>query len=216
MENGNGFVKIYRCMLDNPIVCKDSEHLSVWVYLLLNATHKEIDAVFKNERITLKKGQLITGRKVIAEKLSLNEYKVQRILKLFESEHQIAQQTSSRNRLITIVNWQEYQISAQQNAQQLHTNKNERIKEYIPKGIYEKVPTELIDPLNAYMQMRVKIKKPMTDRAVTTLLNKLNKLSNGNLEKSIKLLDEATLHNWQSVYPLKEETSSEPKYNIVN
>lgn len=49
-----GWVKLHRKLLDNPIVCKDSDHLAVWIYLMLNATHKEYDVLFNNKRITLK------------------------------------------------------------------------------------------------------------------------------------------------------------------
>ena len=58
----DGWVKIHRKILDNPIVCKDSDYLAVWVYLLLNATHQEYDTLFKGKRMTLQKGQLITGK----------------------------------------------------------------------------------------------------------------------------------------------------------
>ena len=115
-----GWIKLHRKLLDNPIVCKDSDHLAVWIYLLLNATHVDYDVLFKGERTTLKPGQLITGRKSIAEKLNIKEYKVQRILKMFENAHQIAQQTTSQNRLVTIVRWNEYQQFAQRNAQRMH------------------------------------------------------------------------------------------------
>ena len=30
-----GWIKLHRKMLDNPIVCKDSDYLAVWIYLLL-------------------------------------------------------------------------------------------------------------------------------------------------------------------------------------
>ena len=114
-----GWIKLHRKILDNPIVMKDSDYLAVWIYLLLNATHKEVDMLFKGERITLKPGQLITGRKSIAMKLNITESKVERILKTFKSEQQIEQQTSSCNRLISIVSWNEYQRSEQQNEQRV-------------------------------------------------------------------------------------------------
>lgn len=117
-----GWIKLHRKLLDNPIVCKDSDHIAIWIYLLLNATHVNYDVLFNGERKTLLPGQLITGRKSIAEKLNISEYKVQRILKTFENAHQIAQQTTSRNRLITIVRWNDYQQVAQQNAQRVHNN----------------------------------------------------------------------------------------------
>ena len=79
--------------------------------------------LFKGKRITLKRGQLITGRKSIAEKLKIDENKVQRILKTLENEHQIEQQSSNKNRLITIVSWDKYQQDEQQNEQQLNNNR---------------------------------------------------------------------------------------------
>lgn len=118
-----GWISLHRKILDNPIVCKDSDYFSIWCYLLLNATHKEQDKMFANKRITLKKGQLITGRKKIAEQFSVSESKVQRILKKLEIEQQIEQQTCSANRLITILNWQSYQSSEQQNEQQVNNNR---------------------------------------------------------------------------------------------
>lgn len=132
-----GWIKLYRKILDNPINCKDSEYFSVWIYLLLNATHTEYDTVFKGERITLKSGQLITGRKAIAEKFKIDENKVQRILKTLEKQHQIEQQTSNKNRLISIINWNEYQEERHQveqqvnnkrttSEQQVNTNKNDK------------------------------------------------------------------------------------------
>ena len=133
--NMDGWIKLHRKMLDNPIVCKDSDHLAVWVYLLLNATHDEYPALFKGQKIILKPGQLITGRKTISQKLDIDESKTQRIIKSLKSEQQIEQQTSNQNRLITIVNWSEYQRGEQQNEQpvnngcttdeqRVNTNKN--------------------------------------------------------------------------------------------
>ena len=42
-----GWIKLHRKTLDNPIITKDSDYLAVWIYLLLNATHKEYDVLFK-------------------------------------------------------------------------------------------------------------------------------------------------------------------------
>ena len=118
-----GWIKIHRKILDNPIICKDSDYLSVWMYLLLNATHKEIPALFKGEKITLQKGQLITGRKSISNKLKISESKIYRIINDFKSEQQIEQQTSNKNSLITILNWDRYQQNEQQNETQMNNKR---------------------------------------------------------------------------------------------
>lgn len=133
----NGWIKLHRKMLDNPIIMKDADHLAVWMYLLLNATHAEYPALFKGKKIMLQPGQLITGRKSIANKLVISESKVTRVIDAFISEQQIEQQTSNKNRLISIVNWDLYQQIEQQNElpvnnnwttteQQVNTNKNDK------------------------------------------------------------------------------------------
>jgi hypothetical protein len=118
-----GYVKLHRQVLDNPIVCKDNDHLAVWIYILCEATHKKHPHLFMGEKIMLKPGQFTTGRKRIAAKLNISESKVQRILKAFESEQQIEQQNGNKNRLITVKNWGKYQASEQQNEQQVNNKR---------------------------------------------------------------------------------------------
>jgi hypothetical protein len=142
-----GWIKLHRKLLENPIVCKDADHLAVWTYLLLKATHRERDSIFKGERITLKPGQLIAGRKSIASFLKINEIKVQRILKLLENEHQIEQQTSNRNRLITILNWGLYQGNEQQDEQQMN---NKRTTDEQQMNTYKNIKNDKNDKKNIY------------------------------------------------------------------
>ena len=143
----DGYIKLYRKLLDNPLVCKDSDHLAIWIYLLLNATHKSQKMMFEGQIIELQPGQLITGRKSISEKLNISESKVQRVLKSLEIEQQIEQQTTPRNRLITVLSWVDYQSSEQQieqqlnnkrttTEQQLNTNKNVNNAKNVKKGTY--------------------------------------------------------------------------------
>lgn len=117
-----GYIKLYRSILDNPVVFKDSDHFAVWCYLLLMATHNGCDVMFGGERIHLDPGQLTTGRKIIAQKTKVNESKVQRILKTFEIEQQIEQRTDRQCRLISILNWTKYQKSEQRNEQRVNND----------------------------------------------------------------------------------------------
>lgn len=113
----DGWIRVYRRLLRNPRF-SDPGWCQLWLYLLLKATHKPYNAEFNGQVIQLKPGQLITGRKVMASKLKLSEGKIERLLKKLENEHQIEQQACSKSRLITIVNWNEYQSFGQQNEQQ--------------------------------------------------------------------------------------------------
>ena len=77
--------------------------------------------------ILIKEGQLITGRKALSAATGIPESTIEDILRLFESEQQIRQQKTTKYRLITILNWKEYQESdnkATTKQQQADTNKN--------------------------------------------------------------------------------------------
>jgi hypothetical protein len=66
-----------------------------------------------------------------------------------------------------------------------------------------------------YIKMRKMIKAPMTDRALTMLINKVNELEPYSLENQKKLLETAIMNNWKSVYPLRDtgkaDTKQEPQ-----
>lgn len=123
VADANGWIKLHRKVLDNPIVMKDTEHFAVWVYLLLKASHTEYPVIFGGQKMVLHPGQLITGRKKIASDIGISESKVFRILKTLKIEQQIEQQASNKNSLISIINWDEYQSGEQQTEQQVNNSR---------------------------------------------------------------------------------------------
>ena len=124
MSDKKGWIKLFRSLLDNPVAMKSLAHMGVWVVLLLTATSKSRKVWFNGKETMLKPGQLITGRKQISEFYKdLNESKVQRVLKDFENAQQIEQQTTFKNRLITLKNWDKYQSSEQLFEQQLNSKR---------------------------------------------------------------------------------------------
>lgn len=196
----DGYIKLHRKILENPIVCKDGDYLSIWIYLLLNATHKECDAMFKGKRITLLPGQLITGRKSIAKQFNINESKVQRVIKKLEIEHQIEQQTSNENRLITILNWDEYQKGEQQieqrvnnerttDEQQVNTNKNVKNVRSINKENsheYEKRYSDDSFEIKCVSYLIKSIKDEMPNAKVPSSDEQIDKWCD-NIEKMVRL-----------------------------
>ena len=143
----HGWFKMNREIFTDEILCYSSEYLAVWCYLCAHAVFKEQQARFNGKVITLQPGQLITGRRVIAEATKLNEFKVQRILSFFESAQRIAQQTCSLNRLITILEPDSVPLGAQQTsqpahggctsrAQPMHTLKNDKNEQNEKKNTY--------------------------------------------------------------------------------
>jgi len=114
----NGWIKIYRKMMDKGFY-KNSKYVHLWVHLLLEATHKPKEVLWNGKTFILQPGQFITGRKKLAGKTKINQNSVERILNYFKNEHQIEQQTTNKNRLITILKWERYQGNEQLNEQQV-------------------------------------------------------------------------------------------------
>ncbi len=100
----NGFVKLHRKLIAwgwyQDYVVKD-----VFLHLLLTANFK--DSQWRG--ITLKKGQLITGSKRLADDLGFTRQQVRTALGKLKSTNEITIETTNRYSLITIVNWNDYQ-----------------------------------------------------------------------------------------------------------
>ena len=73
----------------------------------------------------------------------------------------------------------------------------------------EGISEELLDTLNDFAAMRKKIKAPMTDRGMKILMNKLQDMSNGDVQTMIALLNQSIMNSWKSVYPIKNDGSNQ-------
>ncbi len=69
---------------------------------------------------------------------------------------------------------------------------------------------ELQNALKAFLQMRSFIKKPMTEYALKLMLKKLDELGNTD-DVKIAILNQSITHNWQGIFPLKNEYKNQEK-----
>ena len=102
MNTQNGWSKIRNDIHDDPILNKDSEYLSVWIYLLTHQAYGEYNAMFSGKVVTLKEGQLLTSLGEISKKTGVTISKINRILKMLKSEKLIETQTDMHKTLITL------------------------------------------------------------------------------------------------------------------
>lgn len=105
-----GWVKLHRKLAENPI-SKRPQYLSLWIHLLIMANHKEAKMMWNGEILSIHEGQFVTGRKELAEKTGIPETTIEDILKFLERQQQIRQQKTTKFRLITVINWEKYQVS---------------------------------------------------------------------------------------------------------
>ena len=99
------------------------------------------------------------------------------------------------------------------NTKELNTNNKKESKK---ESTYEKILSEvqddsLRDLYIEYIKMRKLIKSPMTDRALTMLINKVNTLEPTDINRKKQLLETAIIKNWKSVYPIREENNDKQK-----
>lgn len=68
---------------------------------------------------------------------------------------------------------------------------------------------ELENAFQEFLTMRKNIKKPIsTQQAITRMINRIEKLSGGDDDLAIKIINQSTDHCWQDVYALKDAGSS--------
>ncbi len=84
--------------------------------------------------------------------------------------------------------------------------KNEK-KERKGQAVYYPNDELLNNAFKEFLTMRNKIKKPLaTKQALTRMMNKIDKLSCGDNDLAIKILNQSTDHCWQDVYELKSDS----------
>lgn len=125
-----GWIKIHRKII-NKGYYQNSQYVHLWVHLLLKANHEEKEWLFKGKLHKAERGQMLTSRITLSKETGIPQTTIERILKTFENEHQIGQQINTKNRLITILNYEQYQKADTKmdnkrttSGQQADTNKN--------------------------------------------------------------------------------------------
>lgn len=69
--------------------------------------------------------------------------------------------------------------------------------------------TEFQKTFDSFLEMRKKIKKPATDRAIELIKIELKKLSKGNIDLAIEILNQSIRNCWQDVFQLKDKQAAQ-------
>ena len=177
-----------------------------------------------NQIVALQEGQFIFGRKKASSELKIKESMVYKYIKLLEKLEMINIKSNNKFSIITIEKWAFYQFDNDEEQQQKeqqrnnkgttkeqqrNTNKNVKNVKNVKEIIYSDVP-ELNETIIAFIDYRKSIKKPMSDRAITLLLGKLNKMSN-SVQEQIEILNQSILNGWQGIFSLKNDSGTGKK-----
>ena len=90
----------------------------------------------------------------------------------------------------------------------IRINKGKRLANKEVEALFDEIEDEGLKSLYIdFYEMRKKMKAPMTEKAVKLLINKVGSLEQ-DVERQKTLLNEAILHGWKSVYPLKDNVNA--------
>jgi len=119
----NGWIKIHRSIWDNPWMYKPYVY-DIWSYILCHVNYQPAEVIFEGKRITLNPGQGLFKLREMSVLFKIPLTSLHRIINLLKNETQIETQTSPRNTVITVVNWQKYQMVGTQNGTQVEHKRN--------------------------------------------------------------------------------------------
>lgn len=136
----SGWIKLHRELTDKAIWQESTpEQKTILITLLMMANHQEKEWEWKGKRYKAEPGQFVTSLESIVKKCGkgITVQNVRTALKRFEKYEFLTNQSTNKNRLITVVNWEVYQnkdsevtskITSNQQAtnKQLTTNKNDK------------------------------------------------------------------------------------------
>ena len=103
-----GYVRTWRCLLDSGIF-RNPKLAHFWQYCLLKASHKRHSVVVGYEKIDLKPGQFIFGRRKAAAETGLSERVIRTCMAALKSAQKTTLETTRRYSVVTICNWGSYQ-----------------------------------------------------------------------------------------------------------
>jgi hypothetical protein len=225
-----GYIKVYRSCRSNPLWKeKPFSKWQAFEYLLMAAAYEPVVVLIKGQMVHLERTQLIRATHTLANDWGWSIKKVRGFIKLLDNQKMATSKGTPQGTLITIENYNIYQGEGQSEDTQEGTaegkqrasigqqRRNKEVKEVKEvKELYRDLPIDLIEPFTDYMEMRKKIKAPMTDRSVITILKKLNELSGGNTKKSIEIVEQATVNCWKSFYPLREQVKKDNRQALTD
>lgn len=203
-----GWIKLHRRSLEHWLYKENRPHTKreAWEDLLLHCNHSDEKILIGNELIECKRGQSIKSLLTWSKTFNWTISKVRRFFILLEKDSMIQTENVKKTTRITICKYEDYQgernnnetkVKRKRNASETQATTNKNVKN-VKKDISD---FDII--FDCFIEMRNKIKKPLTDKAKELIKSKLSKLTNTEKEK-ILILEQSIENSWQGVFPLNK------------
>lgn len=206
-----GWIKIQRQITDWEWY-DDANVFRLFFHCLVKANH----APNKWRGIMIERGQRLTSYETLSQELHLSFQQIRTAINKLKSTGEITIKSTSKYSMISITNYDSYQSSntpdnkpvtyeQQTDNKPVTTNKNEKNEKKKKKASPFIIPENIDDDTwKAFVEHRQKLKAPMTDKAKTLMVNKLNKLNGDNNE----ILNQSIESGWKGVFELKQDAGN--------
>jgi hypothetical protein len=133
-----GYIKLWRCIQDNNLWTDEPfDKARAWIDLVMLANYKDATIQRRGIKVLIKRGEVGTGYRELADRWKWSIGKVQRFMQVLKADTQIDTRTDTENcsvtTLIVIVNYENYQdpdtsTDEKQIRKQVQTKKDKKIK----------------------------------------------------------------------------------------
>lgn len=143
MKIPGGYILLHRQLIDHPLYFAEPFcRIMAWIDLLLLANHATGYIYVRGNRIEVNRGQVGLSEDTLAQRWKWSRGKVRRFLNELENDQQIVQQKSRVKSLISVVNYDKYQLGSttdsttdgQQTDTNNKNNKNNKNIEGVPSS----------------------------------------------------------------------------------
>jgi DNA-binding CsgD family transcriptional regulator len=124
-----GWVSIYRQIFDNKDL-KDNNHLLIFIYMVVHASHKPAIVTYRKKRITLKRGQLTVSSIDLCKRFNLSRQTVRTILKNLELTNSLTHTLHKQLSVYTIVNYDKFQDNDLSKVKEINQQTNQQNNKY--------------------------------------------------------------------------------------
>ena len=230
-----GFIVMQRDALDHPLL-KDGERFRAWFWLVARAAWRPTPFDVGGKVITLQRGQLCASVRQLAEAWGMSKSAVERFVTRLKTETMVETEAGHGRLVITICNYNKYQDlesmarDSSGTATETPSGQQRDIKEPLNHGtivdeeasaspstarkraafvLPNWVPK---DQWDAFVLMRNRIRKPMTDHAKSLAVGELAKLAEDGHPPG-DVLNQSTFKSYSGLFPIKDQQNGYPGNN---
>lgn len=195
------------------------EMLSMLIHLLAMANYE--DRMWHG--ITVRRGQLVTSLSKLSSMTGISVKSVRTCLKRFEECDCVAIKRTNKYSLITICNYEFYQYNpdtdghadgqakGKQGASKGQHLQNNRIIEKEKESISKDIPKkenrfgDMEEAMEVWLEYKKEIRDAYkTERGMAACCNNLRRLSGGNPDTAMAIVEQSIANNWKGLFELKD------------